>query len=590
MIDQMKVRRLIKFTILLLGVVGSAKSVFADKGRSASLDDTCACQGVLYASGPVNIPVPDNEFEGSLCDMAPWAISDVITLPSASGVVRRIGVFVNISHPHVGDLVIHLVHGSQTAKLKTRDIQAENCHNVVLTFDDDGSPWAPPQFTHEDCNRSGCIHPYNPSRSCGPDTLLSVFRNAPASGDWTLWVSDNLPGDNGYLNSWAICANTGIALASDMGDLPTCSYPTLTDNPGHALTDVAWLGTCVSGDTVPRNSVPNSDNCDDGIWYEHLPWTSCMDQHVTVYVHAGSAYNAYANAGGRLYLNGWKDGNLDGDFCDTLCNGSGPEWFVQDVLVVPGNRRLLVHDPGIVNRGQYGGVFRWRLCSHPVGAYGFGLANSQCPSPCGGTFGLDTLGEVEDYIVADVQLAVSLESFTATPTTDNIRLRWVTASENGNERFILTRNDQLLANPPSQGNSSTRQTYAFVDYDVRAGQTYTYVLAAVNSNHEREELGTQTATAGSFAVAAVTDYRLEQNYPNPFNPTTNIAFDLPEAGFVSLKVHNPIGQEIATLVSGHLNGGHHVVTFDGSSLSSGLYLCKMDVNGFTATRKMLLLK
>ena len=83
---------------------------------------------------------------------------------------------------------------------------------------------------------------------------------------------------------------------------------------------------------------------------------------------------------------------------------------------------------------------------------------------------------------------------------------------------------------------------------------------------------------------------LGQNYPNPFNPTTTIVFTLPEAGFVSLKVYNLIGQEVATLVDEAKEAGSHSVTFNAEALTSGVYLYKLQAAGTTVTKKFTLLK
>lgn len=86
------------------------------------------------------------------------------------------------------------------------------------------------------------------------------------------------------------------------------------------------------------------------------------------------------------------------------------------------------------------------------------------------------------------------------------------------------------------------------------------------------------------------DYRLSQNYPNPFNPETRIDFGIPKSGYVSLKVFNSLGQEVKELVNKELSTGSYSVNFDGAGLGTGVYYYMLVTNGFTETKKMLLVK
>ena len=85
-------------------------------------------------------------------------------------------------------------------------------------------------------------------------------------------------------------------------------------------------------------------------------------------------------------------------------------------------------------------------------------------------------------------------------------------------------------------------------------------------------------------------FALDQNYPNPFNPSTTIAFSLPRASDVSLKVFNLLGQEVATLINGHRTAGSHEVKFNAAGLSSGVYFYKLVSGDFTQVKKMSLVR
>ena len=84
---------------------------------------------------------------------------------------------------------------------------------------------------------------------------------------------------------------------------------------------------------------------------------------------------------------------------------------------------------------------------------------------------------------------------------------------------------------------------------------------------------------------------LKQNYPNPFNPATSITYALPADDFVTLKVFDVLGQEVATLVNEKETAGAHTIAFDGSHLASGVYYCKLKIGDHSSqTIKMLMVK
>jgi len=85
-------------------------------------------------------------------------------------------------------------------------------------------------------------------------------------------------------------------------------------------------------------------------------------------------------------------------------------------------------------------------------------------------------------------------------------------------------------------------------------------------------------------------FSLSQNYPNPFNPSTTIKFSLPKSGSVALKIYNSLGKEVETLVNEDMGAGNYEVTYDASRLNSGIYFYRISANGFTDTKKMMLVK
>ncbi|MFZ1731886.1 MAG: M4 family metallopeptidase [Bacteroidota bacterium] len=105
--------------------------------------------------------------------------------------------------------------------------------------------------------------------------------------------------------------------------------------------------------------------------------------------------------------------------------------------------------------------------------------------------------------------------------------------------------------------------------------------------------GTRPVTVEEMPIS--TTAQLDQNYPNPFNPSTTLHYSLRDAGTVSLTVHDALGREVATLVSGWQAQGSHLATWDGSGkagvlLPSGVYIARLTVNGSTLSRQMLLMK
>ena len=186
-------------------------------------------------------------------------------------------------------------------------------------------------------------------------------------------------------------------------------------------------------------------------------------------------------------------------------------------------------------------------------------------------------------------LPVELTAFDAIPVSGAIRLSWTTATETNNARFEITRDNHVITSIPGAGTSPSEHHYVWLDESVANGSTYAYALYTVSVDGARDKVAEKTVQYISNA-GTITEYALRQNYPNPFNPSTTISYDLKESGLVKLSVFNLLGEKVAVLVSGTQTASTHVVTFDGSNLSSGVYVYKVEVNDFTAFHKMVLMR
>lgn len=87
-----------------------------------------------------------------------------------------------------------------------------------------------------------------------------------------------------------------------------------------------------------------------------------------------------------------------------------------------------------------------------------------------------------------------------------------------------------------------------------------------------------------------TTYALSQNYPNPFNPATKIDYSIPKNSFVTLKIYNVLGQEVATIFTGSQKAGSYTATFDATRYASGIYFYRLQADNYSNIKKMVLLK
>jgi hypothetical protein len=94
----------------------------------------------------------------------------------------------------------------------------------------------------------------------------------------------------------------------------------------------------------------------------------------------------------------------------------------------------------------------------------------------------------------------------------------------------------------------------------------------------------------NISLSVPQGFKLHQNYPNPFNPMTVISYQLTVSNFVTMKVYDVLGNEVAQLVNGRQSAGSYSVIFDAGMLPSGIYFYKLDVANFSENKKMLFIK
>ncbi|MCK6606550.1 MAG: T9SS type A sorting domain-containing protein [Ignavibacteriaceae bacterium] len=186
-------------------------------------------------------------------------------------------------------------------------------------------------------------------------------------------------------------------------------------------------------------------------------------------------------------------------------------------------------------------------------------------------------------------IPVEFTAFSAAQSGNGILLNWTTATEKNNYGFDIERSPDGVSFSktgfiPGNGTTLSPKNYSWTDSEPLAGKSF-YRLKQTDYN-------------GTFSYSNVieTDYtlpgsfNLSQNYPNPFNPETNITFTIPERSFVRAVVFDASGSEVAVLKNGEMNQGTHNIRFNGSDLSSGMYILRVTAGNYSSSVKMLLMK
>ncbi len=206
----------------------------------------------------------------------------------------------------------------------------------------------------------------------------------------------------------------------------------------------------------------------------------------------------------------------------------------------------------------------------------------------------------------EATLPVELSSFTAVNTSENgVNLSWTTQSESNVLGYSILRNTELDPGNASRvnfslisgTNTSTECIYNFSDNDVMEN-TYYYWLESVEYDGTSQMHGPVKVVINSSTPSGPTiDLKttLKGAYPNPFNPSTTISYELSKASKVSISVYNAKGQIVTNLFNGNKNPGHFNIVWNGmdknnNNCTSGVYFIKMDTDGFTSIKKVMMVK
>ena len=209
-----------------------------------------------------------------------------------------------------------------------------------------------------------------------------------------------------------------------------------------------------------------------------------------------------------------------------------------------------------------------------------------------------SIGSVSNYDYATIKYIQSPNTpndLSATAVSaSTIELVWIETSKN-EIGFKVERSTNADTNWLSI-DSVAQNIVTYTDTNLSGNKVYYYRIYAYNtagnSDYSNVALDTTFNPVGiiSGEVPIPANYSLNQNYPNPFNPTTQINYYVPQNSYITLKVYDLLGQEVITLFEGMRAMGNYAATFDGSELSSGMYLYRLNAENFMQTKKLILTK
>ncbi len=461
--------------------------------------------------------------------------------------------------------------------------------------------YSAPSFTN-------CLIASNSASNCGGGVLCNwysspSFTNCAVSGNWAsscaggVYFSNSSPTLMYCTISGNSAGDTGGGAYFSWDSSPTFTNCTLSDNWAFNGGGVYCYGYCsplFTNCTLSNNAA----NTGGGVYcgYSSLVFNSTII--------------AFSNGSG-IYFEFEDGAGSQVSYCDFFGNSAGNFAFYNDD---PSNGPTSIGELVTTNSNgdscdQYNNIFLDPLladtaasdfhlddyspcigAADPTDPPPFDMDGNPRPNPPGS---LPDIGAYEHW--RDIPLPVEMTTFQAVAGDGQVTLHWQTASELNNDHFVLYKRKtgeedfHRLTEIPGHGTTAEPHDYQFVDSWVQNGTTYEYQISDVDiAGRETFYEHIVSTTPGRDAMP--TEFALHQNYPNPFNPVTTIRYDVKEAGLVSLKIFDLLGREVTTLTHEEHSAGSYSMTWDAAGMPSGIYLCRMEAEGFAQVRKLLLVK
>ncbi len=323
----------------------------------------------------------------------------------------------------------------------------------------------------------------------------------------------------------------------------------LTNDLNQGWTGDAWIDNSRTTYTYENNlqTMMETENWENETWvpYIRAQWTYNENGRVTHVLNQNWTNNEWVNTSQSTYT-------YDGDNCTELLmeNWNAGAWETQHKTTYEydgeGNNIVSISE-------TY--MFGFLITSKELNTFSQGLRITSLRQNLAGTEWIDASRSTYTYNGNGQQTQFVSENWTGIEWQYTMQGLY-TYDENGNNTEVLTQN---------------WQDNAWVNF---MKLTYNYQQMTDVENNK----------------ITVKDFQLLNNYPNPFNPSTVICYQLPAESYVTLKVYNLLGGEVATLVDGEKSAGNYQVEFNSEGLPSGTYIYRLESNGKTLSQKMTLLK